>query len=170
MVAVLVGGLAVLTAWPALATSGATPARPAVARARQLEHSIVARINASRKANGLRPLRLVVSLADAAERHARSMARNGFFSHTSADGTAPATRIRRFYGAGSAVGETILWRSPAATPEQAVQMWLASPGHRAILLSSRFREIGLAAVHVDQAPGVFTGLPVTIVVADFGSR
>ena len=103
MLAVLACGLAILTAWPALASGHVTAPSTAVKGADSLEQSIVARINAARKAHHLRPLRLVQSLTDAAGIHARSMARKGFFSHESADGTSPAARIRRFY-AGSAVG------------------------------------------------------------------
>jgi uncharacterized protein YkwD len=45
-----------------------------------------------------------------------------------------------------------------------------SPPHRANLLSPRWREVGLAAVHVGRAPGVYGGREVTIVTADFGVR
>ena len=52
----------------------------------------------------------------------------------------------------------------------AIKMWMASPEHRANLLNRGWREIGLAAVHSDSAPGTYHGLGVTIVTADFGSR
>jgi uncharacterized protein YkwD len=168
-------GLALVAAATLLVAAGFTPAQAAptassqtaVVAANSLETAILSRINAVRRAKGLRPLRLDRGLARAADAHARSMLRNGFFGHSSADGTSPTTRIRRFYD-GSAVGETILWRSPDSTAAQAVQMWLGSAPHRAILLSSSFREIGLGAVRASQAPGVFGGRPTTVVVADFG--
>ena len=47
---------------------------------------------------------------------------------------------------------------------------MKSPEHRANLLSAKWREIGLSAVHVQAAPGTFDGLDVTIVTADFGVR
>ncbi len=154
-------------AMPIVAASGSPPARVVVA-VNALEPAVLARINNVRRTHGLKPLRASGTLAKAANRHARSMARGGFFSHASPDGTQPSTRIRRFYD-GSAVGETLLWRSPGLTAAQAVQMWLASPPHRSILLSSSFREIGLAAVRAASAPGAFRGLDVTILVADFGA-
>jgi uncharacterized protein YkwD len=49
-------------------------------------------------------------------------------------------------------------------------MWLNSPEHRKILLTARWREIGLAAVHVTSASGTYGGREVTIVTADFGVR
>jgi uncharacterized protein YkwD len=49
-------------------------------------------------------------------------------------------------------------------------MWLRSRPHRRNLLTPRWREIGLSAVHVAAAPGFFGGRTVTIVTADFGVR
>jgi uncharacterized protein YkwD len=149
-------------------TSPLAPGRAAAA-ADALENAIVDRINAVRKAHGLKALRVSAGLFRVAAAHAGAMARKGFFSHSSADGTSASTRIRRYYG-GSAIGETIFWRSPDSTAAQAVQWWLASRPHRAILLSSSFREIGLGAVHIDSAPGVFGGRATTVVVADFGAQ
>ncbi|MDX6487628.1 MAG: hypothetical protein QOK13_243, partial [Gaiellaceae bacterium] len=62
------------------------------------------------------------------------------------------------------------WSSPDVDAPQALDMWMKSPEHRANLLSKRWREIGLSAVHVQAAPGAFQGLDVTIVTADFGVR
>ncbi len=52
----------------------------------------------------------------------------------------------------------------------ALELWLASPPHRANLLSPRWREIGLGAVHAFVAAGVYEGRAVTILTADFGVR
>ena len=41
---------------------------------------------------------------------------------------------------------------------------------RKIMLTARWREVGLSAVHVPSAPGTFGGREVTIVTADFGVR
>ena len=51
-----------------------------------------------------------------------------------------------------------------------MQLWLNSPEHKANLLTARWREIGVSAVHVTAAPGAFHGLDVTIVTTDFGVR
>jgi len=47
---------------------------------------------------------------------------------------------------------------------------MASPPHRLNILTREYREVGVAAVHFDSAPGAFGGRPVTIVTADFGVR
>jgi uncharacterized protein YkwD len=128
----------------------------------------LAQINAARRRNGLRPLRLAAGLGKAATGHARAMGRNGFFSHSFA-GRGASSRIAQYYD-GSPVGEVILWRAPGITAAQAVAAWLQSPSHRALLLHPAFRKMGAAAVKATNAPGVYHGLDVTIVVADFGAR
>ena len=110
----------------------------------------------------------------AADAHSRAMARRGFFAHESADGTSFWKRVRHYYPQGRhrywSVGENLLWASPGVAPAEAMRMWMASAPHRANLLTGRWREIGLSAVHVQSAPGVFAGREVTIVTADFGVR
>jgi uncharacterized protein YkwD len=49
-------------------------------------------------------------------------------------------------------------------------IWQNSPRHRRVLLTPRWREIGVSAVHVPAAPGFFRGCEVTIATADFGVR
>jgi uncharacterized protein YkwD len=102
------------------------------------------------------------------------MARDGYFSHDSADGTSPWKRLSRYYPRAGyrryEVGEALLWYSPVVDAATAVHAWLTSPEHRAILLSPGFREIGVSAVHATAANGSFQGDEVTLVTADFGVR
>jgi uncharacterized protein YkwD len=168
-VALVLALLAALAA-PAPAGAVASPAPvPRLASPSAAAADVLAAINATRQAHGLKALRVASGLVRAARVHAGAMASSGFFSHSSRDGTSPAARIRRYYR-GSLVGETMLWRSPGVSADQALQMWLDSPPHRKILMSRSFREIGIGIVHSESAPGAFGGMPVTIVVADFGSR
>ena len=152
----------------------AQPGKPPVTALGTVERPLLAAINAFRRAHDLRPLRFSASLGRAAGAHARAMAWGGFFSHASADGTPAASRIARFYSpAGAshwAVGEILLWRAQSVTAAEALQIWLASPQHRRELMSSEFREIGVAALTASNAPGVFGGHDITILVTDFGAR
>ncbi len=157
--------LAVVT--PAAATPHTVGAAANVGRATALEGQLVKRINQARRARGLRPLLVASGLVRAARGHARAMARRGFFSHSSPDGTSPSRRISRTY-AGSPVGETLLWATTPLTAREALARWLASGSHRRVLLFRSFRHIGLAAVRAKAAPGIYGGRDVTIVVADFG--
>jgi uncharacterized protein YkwD len=148
-------------------------ARPASAM-RSLENQVLTKVNRVRAQHGLAPMRLSRKLGAAATQHSREMAQVGYFSHNSADGTAFWRRIEGFYTSQGystwSVGENLLWSSPDVDAAGAVKMWMNSPEHRANLLNRSWREIGLAAVHSDSAPGTYHGLGVTIVTADFGAR
>jgi uncharacterized protein YkwD len=170
---------AILLASAVAAPAGARQARPEgpnrVSTAmRALESGILVDLNRVRAQHGLAPLRLSPRLSAAASQHSREMARVGYFSHSSADGSAFWRRIARFYsssGYGSwSVGENLLWSSPDVDAANAIKMWMGSPEHRANLLNRSWREVGLSAVHSDSAPGSYHGLGVTIVTADFGAR
>ena len=148
----------------------AAPARPA----NGYEAALLARVNAVRAAHHLRPLRISPGLHRAAVQHSAQMARDGYFSHSSASGAAFWRRILRFYGKSGyrywSVGENLAWAAPDLSPARTVTLWLHSPAHRANLLAPRWREIGLAAVHVTSGRGVYAGYSPTIVTADFGVR
>jgi uncharacterized protein YkwD len=139
-----------------------------------LEAGVLARLNQIRVQHGLVPLRVSVPLTEAADAHSEQMAADGFFQHTSADGTAFWKRIGHWYGPRAhrfwSVGENLLWSSPQVGPAAALQVWLRSPEHRANVLSPTWREIGVSSVHAASAPGVFGGRAVTIITTDFGVR
>jgi uncharacterized protein YkwD len=139
-----------------------------------LEASLLVEVNGLRREHGLVALRLSSKLSLAARQHSTEMAARGYFSHSSADGSHFDRRIARFYPMGRrrywSVGENLLWSSPDVDAAGALQMWLDSPEHRKNMLTARWREIGIAAVHSAAAPGTFGGRQVTIVTTDFGVR
>jgi uncharacterized protein YkwD len=167
---------AVIAASAALAGSADAPSasmRPAVSLD-ALSRGVLLNVNAVRRSHGLAPLVLSVSLNSAAAQHSNEMARLGYFAHESANGGAFDKRVARFYPMGSrrywSVGENLVWAAPNLSAEEALKLWMNSPPHRENLLTSRWREIGISAVHVDSAPGAYGGGPATIVTADFGVR
>jgi len=131
-------------------------------------------INRFRAAHGLARLRWSPQLTSAARAHSQQMAQDGYFAHASVDGSAFWRRLQSFYRVSPArvwaVGENLAWSSPALDGAGALELWVASPPHRRILMDPRWREIGVSAVHEANAPGVYHGLDVTIVTADFGVR
>jgi uncharacterized protein YkwD len=155
------------------AAAARTVERPS-GRTAVLEAELLVRVNALRHGRGLAPLSPSYGLRQAAAAHSRTMATRGFFRHDSLGGGRFWQRIRPYYPRRGAavwsVGENLLWATPHVDAAQALTMWLASPTHRRTLLRPRWREIGLAAVHVRSAPGFFGGRRVTIVTADFGVR
>jgi uncharacterized protein YkwD len=165
---------AALIALLAVATSATARTTQRNAKLSALEAGVLTDINSFRQQHGLMPLRISRSLSAAARQHSVEMAARGYFSHSSANGTSFDKRIARYYPVGHSrfwsVGENLLWSSPGIDASGALQMWENSPPHRENLLTTRWREIGISAVHVASAPGTFGGRPVTIVTTDFGVR
>jgi uncharacterized protein YkwD len=165
--------LAAVGLWVVASPAGASSQRPATSLS-TLEQGVLADINALRKEHGLAPLRLSTSLSAAARQHSSEMAARGYFSHSSANGSSFDRRIARYYPMGGShywsVGENLLWSSPDVDAGGALDMWWNSPEHRKNMLTSRWREVGLSAVHVASAPGAYGGREVTIVTTDFGVR
>lgn len=84
----------------------------------------------------------------AAFRHARDMIRRGYFGHRSPEGTNVMRRVKRtgYYRScmPCAIGENLHWgRAGRTTPTRIVRAWMRSPGHREVLLSSRFQQVGV---------------------------
>ena len=156
---------------PGVQTSPTIPFR--YLRATGLESAVLAEINRIRAKAGIYRLRLSRPLANAAASHSREMAEGGYFEHMSIHGLSFWHRIARFYRPKRwrhwAVGENLAWTTDAE-PAEVVSSWLESPGHRANLMSRRWREIGLGAISVPLAAGIYGGSDVTILTADFGVR
>jgi uncharacterized protein YkwD len=152
-----------LLAASALATGGSGRSLPTVNR------QVFVAINKFRVAHGLIALRQSSGLNRSARQHSLEMGQRGYFGHSSADGTVFWRRIRRYYGS-TTVGENLLWGSPTVSAARAMQLWIASPEHLRNLLTAKWRQIGVSAVSVANAPGVFHGLRVTIITTDFGVR
>lgn len=161
-------GLAAAVAVPGQAVAQVSPSRTAA-----LEADLRARVNEVRREHGLAALTPSSGLRRAAVEHSAAMASRGFFAHDSFGGGRFWKRLRPHYprrGELWSVGENLLWATPKVDADQALGMWLRSPTHRRTLLRARWREIGLAAIHVRSAPGFFGGQEVMIVTADFGVR
>lgn len=126
------------------------------------ESSLLSAMNQVRVAHGLRPLRADGRLEVAARGHSRSMLRTGSFSHG-----AFSARIRRIGVRAPRVGENLAWSAGAlAAARTIVQMWLASPAHRANLLRPGYRIVGVGAIR-----GCFNGRRHTLMVTtDFAGR
>jgi uncharacterized protein YkwD len=139
-----------------------------------LQAEVLHAINDLRREKGLRGLRLSSALSTTALGHSVSMAQHGFFSHSGWDGSPFWHRIKPKYrplpNSNWGVGENLVWASPSLSADETIEMWLASPPHRKNLLTSDWREVGLGAVRALAAPGVYEGLDVTILTADFGVR
>ena len=152
VLAVLAAGLAIA---PTRADAGISSA----------ERALIRHVNDVRAAHGLRALRASGALSRAADSHSRDMLRYDFFDHTSSDGTPFDRRIRRYTNA-RMVGENLAAIARRHGGAGAiVRMWMNSPGHRAVLLSSDYRRIGIG-----RHWGTLGSSRLAVVTADFASR
>lgn len=139
-----------------------------------LSHQVVAAVNRFRAAHGLGALRESSALDSSARQHSLEMGRLGYFAHSSHDGTAFWKRIQHYYTAKGhrywSVGENLVWASPSMTVAGAMKQWTLSAPHLRNLLTARWRDVGVSAVRVVDAPGYFHGMTVVIITNDFGVR
>lgn len=139
-----------------------------------LNHQVLAALNRFRVAHGRLPLRSSPALDRSARQHSLEMGRDGYFAHPSANGTAFWRRIQRYYPAKGdsywSVGENLVWQAPGLSATKAMSLWIASPEHLRNLLAARWRQIGISAVVVPHAPGVYGGMHAVIITTDFGVR
>jgi uncharacterized protein YkwD len=171
---VLVATLATAAFVPAL-SAGAPAAQPTGVKAASfLEGELMATLNSFRRARGLRAFRSSPRLRAAAVRHSGEMARWGYFEHASPNGAAFWRRISVYYRETGyrrwMVGENLEYGQPGLEALEVLQDWLASPPHRANVVSRRFRDAGIGVVFVGSGSGVFGGMPTTIVTLDVGFR
>jgi uncharacterized protein YkwD len=104
-------------------------------------------------------------LARAADVHSRDMLRHDFFSHQSSDGTSFDRRVRS-YAHARRVGENLaMLPGVRRAARKVVRMWLRSAAHRQILMSRRFRRVG-----VGKRSGQLGAQKATLYTVDFASR
>jgi uncharacterized protein YkwD len=139
-----------------------------------LNRQVLVAVNRFRVRHGLVPLRESPGLDRSARQHSLEMGRVGYFAHPSANGTVFWRRIERFYPASGesywSVGENLVWRAPNLSAAKAMGLWIGSPEHLRNLLAPQWRQIGISAVVMPHAPGVYRGRHAIIITTDFGVR
>jgi uncharacterized protein YkwD len=144
------------------------------------ERMLLKAMNSARAEQGLGPLRLSKILGKAANRHANSMARNGYMSHdlftpSLSDNWTPLSTWLRWYWPGPgytswSMGENIAWGAPELTKNDAMRFWMNSAPHRANILGN-FNRVGISAVRVQDPVGSFRQYDsMTVWSVDFGRR
>lgn len=113
----------------------------AILRQDQFDQRVLDLVNQYRVRNGRRPLALSQKLDQAADKYADRMATGNFFSHNDPNGSTPFTRIRAEGYNYTSAAENIAWGQ--STPEQVVQAWINSAGHRANILNANYTHMGL---------------------------
>jgi uncharacterized protein YkwD len=142
--ALILLAVAMLTALAPVATASAA-ASYSTAQISEAEFAVQTLINSKRNAAGLVALKWDSRVAELARERAEYMAQTGIFSHREADGDDVFDKIAdsgiTWYGA----GEIIAWNNAEDLDYSAafaVQGWMNSAGHKAIILSKGYNYVG----------------------------
>lgn len=104
------------------------------------EQQVFDLVNQIREENGLSPFEYNETLAQVARAHSQDMIDRNFFDHINPDGDDPSDRVSAAGIRWSRVAENIA--AGQRTPEQVVDSWMNSPGHRANILG-QCQELGV---------------------------
>jgi uncharacterized protein YkwD len=120
---------------------------------------LLVEINEVRVREGFPPVWPNLLLASAAEAHAQALAKGEATGHFGPEGSDPLQRISEAGYLPLAFGENTAMGS--SDPRLVVEAWLASPGHRQVMLDPSVQEVGLGGVLDPDHP---------VWVANFGSQ
>ena len=104
------------------------------------EQEVFDLVNQIREENGLEPFVYNETLAETARAHSQDMIDRNFFDHTNPDGKSPFDRMRDNGLSFSMAAENIA--AGQRTPEEVVESWMNSEGHRANILGD-CKELGV---------------------------
>lgn len=108
------------------------------------EKEVIRLVNVVRAQNGLKPLKENWELSRVARYKSQDMADNKYFSHTSPTYGSPFQMMRDFGLSYRSAGENIAYGQ--RTPQEVVNAWMNSSGHRANILNSSYTQIGVGYV------------------------
>ncbi|ARK31239.1 CAP domain-containing protein [Halalkalibacter krulwichiae] len=107
----------------------------------EIEQQVIDLTNVERRNNGLPDLQADASLSNVARAKSNDMQQNNYFSHTSPTYGSPFDMMRDFGVQYNTAGENIA--QGQRTPEEVVQAWMNSEGHRANILNREYTHIGV---------------------------
>nr|WP_263326502.1 CAP domain-containing protein [Neobacillus sp. Marseille-Q6967] len=108
------------------------------------EQKVVELTNQERAKNGLAALKVDTVLSKMAREKSRDMSANGYFSHTSPTYGSPFDMMKQFGITYRYAGENIAMGQ--RSPEEVVNAWMNSEGHRKNILSPNFTHIGVGHI------------------------
>jgi uncharacterized protein YkwD len=140
--------LACLAPWPLAPRGEARPADANRERAATIEQVVLSLTNGVRTGRRLAPLKPSEALAAIARRHSQDMLDRGYFDHCTPEGLHSSDRIARGGLNFDATGENIYrikdaTTGPADLASAMVKGWMNSRGHRANILASDYRVVGI---------------------------
>lgn len=108
------------------------------------EQEVVKLTNAERTKAGLKALQTDDKLMAAAREKSQDMQSKKYFSHTSPTFGSPFDRMKALGITYKSAGENIA--QGQRSPQEVVQAWMDSPGHRANILNANYTHIGVGYV------------------------
>jgi len=126
---------------PALIYPGQKITIPNIDDVKALEDEVIKLVNAERAKNGLGALKANWQLSRVARYKSQDMVNKGYFSHTSPTYGSPFNMMESFGLKFSAAGENIAYGQ--RTPQEVMNAWMNSPGHRSNILNPSYTEIGV---------------------------
>ncbi|WP_181350950.1 CAP domain-containing protein [Thalassobacillus sp. CUG 92003] len=108
------------------------------------EQKVVELTNQEREKQGLSPLKIDTQLSEVAREKSRDMAQNGYFSHTSPTYGSPFDMMDQYGVDYRTAGENIA--KGQRSPEQVVNAWMNSEGHRKNIMNDSFTHIGVGYI------------------------
>jgi len=107
----------------------------------QAAQQVIDLTNTERRNNGLPDLKADTQLSSVAQKKSEDMQQKHYFSHTSPTYGSPFDMMRDFGVTYQSAGENIA--QGQQTPQEVVQAWMNSEGHRKNILSNNFTHIGV---------------------------
>ncbi|MBJ8027894.1 CAP domain-containing protein [Bacillus cereus group sp. N21] len=120
------------------------PAEEAKGSLSEFEQRVVELTNAERAKQGLPALKVDAELSKVARAKSEDMQKNNYFDHNSPTYGSPFDMMKKFGISYKSAGENIA--QGQRTPEEVVQAWMNSEGHRANILNSGYTHIGVGYV------------------------
>ena len=116
-------------------------AAPSGTEISDFESKVIDLTNEQRRKNGLSNLQPDTALSNVALEKSNDMQAKNYFSHTSPTYGSPFDMMRDFGVSYNSAGENIAMGQPS--PEEVVNAWMNSEGHRKNILSPNFTHIGV---------------------------
>lgn len=114
---------------------------PELGEVKSAEEQVAALVNQERSKYGLKPMKLNWELSRVARYKSQDMIDKNYFSHTSPTYGSPFTMMKNFGISYRAAGENIA--AGQKTPQEVMNAWMNSEGHRKNILSSQYTVIGV---------------------------
>jgi uncharacterized YkwD family protein len=119
--------------------------KPSASHSSTFEDQVVQLVNKERASRGLKALTHRADVKNVAHKKAQDMINSNYFSHTSPNYGSPFQMLKTFGISYTSAGENIA--KGQKTPQEVMNAWMNSSGHRANILKPEYDTIGVGFYH-----------------------